>query len=605
LEKDRADRYQSAAELTIDLKRLKRQLFDSSRTNSIPHALLRPGWRHGKVAVIAGLALLALLMLLAITLHTAAPVAGLLDSQQITYSPERKDGPLVTDGSRLYFQSENGPVEMSVTGGAIVPLRASTAGMQMLDVSRDGSQLLAMKPNLDEEDARGSIWSVPVLGGSPRRIGNEMVTDARWLPDGRSLIYMYLRSVFISGAEGANPKKIWEAPGNVSDPSISPDGHRIRLTVVENHHGRIWELNIDGSSAHRLALKWPEYAEQAAGRWTPDGKHFIFQSDIDGANNIYELVEPSWLEFWKKPTATKLTSGEMEVLSAVPTPDSKQLYVLGRISQGVMQVYESQQKRFVPFLGGLSAAEFVISPDQQWMVYTDFPRHFLWRSKLDGSEKLQLTNSYAVWPRWSPDGKNIVFMDWRAIYLISSDGGTPEKLIGGGDVSEVAPEWTPDGKAITFNDFPKLGAKLKGVQVLDLASRKVSVIPGSEGFYVGSWSPDGKYMVAVAQNPLRMMLFNVQSQSWRELKKFDAPWGYWVWTKDSKSIFLAQTQREVGIYRLTVADGKWERVTGLEGINVADQLNQSFMNLTADGQPAIMNDTSVVQIYSLKWKQDN
>ena len=183
---------------------------------------------------------------------------------------------------------------------------------------------------------------------------------------------------------------------------------------------------------------------------------------------------------------------------------------MGRLSQGAMQVFDPQQKRFVPFLGGLAASEFVISPDKQWMAYTDFPRHFLWRSRLDGSEKLQLTSSYAAWPRWSPDGKSIAYMDWQSIYLVSSEGGTPEKLIGGGEASTVAPEWTPDGKAITFNDYPGVGTKLKGVQVLDLATRRVSILPGSEGFYVGSWSPDGQYLVAVAQNPLRMMLYNVQ-----------------------------------------------------------------------------------------------
>ena len=71
------------------------------------------------------------------------------------------------------------------------------------------------------------------------------------------------------------------------------------------------------------------------------------------------------------------------------------------------------------------------------------------------------------------------------------------------------------------------GRSLKGVKVLDLATRRVSIFPGSEGFYVGSRSPDGKYLVAVAQNPLRMMLYNVQTHSWSELRKFDVPWGYW------------------------------------------------------------------------------
>jgi eukaryotic-like serine/threonine-protein kinase len=603
LEKQPSDRFQSAHELMIDLRRLKRQMFDSSGTGSATRLLRPVPWWRKKAAVVAGMVTLVLVLLVALIVAglSSAPVTGVLDSQQITYSTDRKEAPLVTDGARLYFQGPNGPVEMSVNGGPIAPLRGSTTAMRMLDVSRDGSQLLALKPSLGDESFKGGIWSVPVLGGSPKRIGNEMVTDARWMPDGRSVIYVYLRSVFITGPDGANPKLFWEAPGNAYDPKFSPDGRRVRLSVEENHHLKIWELNADGSNAHRLPLEWPTDSDQGSGRWTPDGRHFIFQSDASGVTNIYELIEPGWL-FWKKPIAAKLTSGDIEIVDATSSRDSRQLFVMGRLSQGAMQVFDPQQKRFVPFLGGLAASEFVISPDGQWMAYTDFPRHFLWRSRLDGSEKLQLTSSYAAWPRWSPDGKTIAYMNWRAIFLISSDGGTPEKLIGGGEASTVAPEWTRDGKAITFNDFPQLGTKLKGVQVLDLATREISIFPGSEGFYVGSWSPDGKYLVAVAQNPLRIMLYNVLTHSWGELKRFDVPWGYWVWTRDSKSLLFAQTEQARGIYRLTIANRKWEFIASLDGINVADQGIEPYLNLTADGQPAIMNDTSVVQIYSLQWK---
>jgi Tol biopolymer transport system component len=88
-----------------------------------------------------------------------------------------------------------------------------------------------------------------------------------------------------------------------------------------------------------------------------------------------------------------------------------------------MQSYDPAQQRFVPFLGGFPASTFVISPDKKWMVYVDYPLHHLWRSKLDGSEKLQLTNFYSTMPRWSPDSKSIVFSDWQQLYLISADGG--------------------------------------------------------------------------------------------------------------------------------------------------------------------------------------
>jgi serine/threonine protein kinase len=598
LEKLPSDRYQSAQELMIDLRRLKRQMFDSSGTASVSSTSTPRRWSSTRIALIASLTVLIAGIGLIIATLSSMPVAGVLDSKQITYTTDHKDAPLITDGTRLYFQGENGPVEMSVTGGPMAPLRGSITGMRLLDISPDGSQLLVVKPNLEVESFEGSIWSIPVLGGSPKRIGKEMVTDARWLPDGKSVIYVYLRSVFITEADGANPRKFWEAPANAYGPTLSPDGRHVRLSVEENHHLRLWELNADGGNPHPVLPDWHADSEQSSGQWTADGKHFFFQSDESGKNNIYELIEPGWLSFWKKPTASKLTSGEIETVDAISSRDSRELFMLGRLSQGAMQVFDPQQKRFVPFLGGLSADQFVISPDKQWMVYTDFPRHFLWRSRLDGSERLQLTSSYAAYPYWSPDGKSIAYMDWRSIYMISSEGGTPEKLTSGGNLSTVAPGWTPDGKAITFNEFPRVGTKLKGVQVLDLATRKLSIFPGSEGFYLGSWSPDGKYLVAVAQNPTRMMIYNVQTQVWDELKKFE-DWGYWVWAFDSKSLLFAQNAKEKGVYRLTIANRKWERIATFDGITLP---TQAFPSLTADGRPAIMNDTSVVQIYSLPWK---
>ena len=52
--------------------------------------------------------------------------------------------------------------------------------------------------------------------------------------------------------------------------------------------------------------------------------------------------------------------------------------------------YDSKTKQFLPILGGISAEELEVSPDGQWVTYTTFPESNLWRSKLDGSERLQL-----------------------------------------------------------------------------------------------------------------------------------------------------------------------------------------------------------------------
>ena len=74
-----------------------------------------------------------------------------LEARQITFTGDKKEGGIVTDGARLYFQSDGHPVEMSATGGTMQPLQASVFGMKILDISPDASQLLMFKPDLNDE----------------------------------------------------------------------------------------------------------------------------------------------------------------------------------------------------------------------------------------------------------------------------------------------------------------------------------------------------------------------------------------------------------------------------------------------------------------------
>jgi Tol biopolymer transport system component len=612
LEKDPADRYQSANDLMIDLRRLKRQTTGSSQAAA--KAQISPqrfNWlRSRSIWIPAAIAAIAFLLLLITSVNAPSPVSGPLNSQQITFSTEPKDGPLVTDGSRLYFQSQGHPVEMSIKGGTTAPLRASVSGMRMLDISPDGSEMLALKPDLNDETGRGSIWSVPVLGGYPRRLGSQIAVTAHWSPDGRSIVYADLKSVYLSDRDGAKLKKIWDAPNRVDMPYFSPDSRRIRLTVSGQglvSPSKIWELNADGSNPRRLALDWPDDADQEYGQWTPDGKHFVFTSYREGVRNIYELMPVPWFAFWKKPSAVRLTAGQIDVLAATPSRDSTGLFIIGKIAQGAMQLYDPRSKRFIPFLDGLAAADFVVSPDRQWMAYRDYPQSHLWRSRLNGSEKLQLTDSLAWMPQWSPDSKWITFSDYKEIYRVSVDGGAPEKLTSEGK-TEVAPTWWPDGERIAFNDYP-LPGQLSGIKILDLATRNISIMPGSEGFYVPSWSPDGKYMVAIAENPSRMVLYSAASKTWKDLRIFKAPWPYWVWANDGKSVYFAVKEAgldgEPGIYQLTIGTGEWNQVAKFNGLTVNLDGWEGFPSITADGQIGMMTDTSVVQIYSAKWNKDS
>jgi eukaryotic-like serine/threonine-protein kinase len=608
LEKDRDDRYQTATDLMVDLRRLKRQELGSSTIAKVPavqSVAPSPRQRRWIPALIAVgvLAVVALAFVVAASFSSAAP--GLLSSEQITFSNDSKGGPLVTDGARLYFYSNQRAVEMSVKGGPTAPVPSDLAGMRIVDISPDASTLLAIQPLLTNELGIGALWSVATVAGTPKRLGNITAETASWSPDGRSIAFTRLDSLSVSDANGDNVREVWKSDSAIGTPRFSPDSHRLRVTKGP----RIWELDADGRNPHQLKFDWPDTADQSDGQWTPDGKHFVFRSFRDRMSGVYELIQPRWFEFWKEPAAYPLVSSQLQLSSVTPSRDSSGLFLLGGVPQGAMQVYDSGEKKFVPYQGGINASVLLVSPDRRWIAYSDFPRHNLWRSRLDGSDKLQLSTVYCFLPRWAPDSKSIVFSDAEEIYHVSVDGGPTERLTSSGDL-EVSPSFGPDGKSITFSDIPFPG-HMDGLKVLDLDTKKISIMPGSEGLYVPGWSPDGQYLVATGNNPLRLMLYTAKTGRWTVLKKLDSSWLYWVWAPDSKSIYVPIPAAQIGaepvpgadngIYRLTIADGKWERFAPFDGITPSTISTEGQPGIAPDGRLLLMSDTTVLQIYFARW----
>jgi Tol biopolymer transport system component len=208
-------------------------------------------------------------------------------------------------------------------------------------------------------------------------------------------------------------------------------------------------------------------------------------------------------------------------------------------------------------------------------------------------------------PTWSPDSKWIAYTDWHELYRVSVDSGTPEKLTSEGFM-EVLPSWSPDGRSIYFNDYPIAG-HLR-IRILDLETRKVSTMPGSDGYYAPLWSPDGQYLAGIQNPPKSLAIYSVKTKQWKQLKVFEHDWGFFVWAPDSKSLYLmrgpseAATSEQTGIYRLTVPDRKWELFTKFTGLNAVLQGVQDFVSITPEGNIAATSDTSVTQIYQMKWK---
>ncbi len=238
------------------------------------------------------------------------------------------------------------------------------------------------------------------------------------------------------------------------------------------------------------------------------------------------------------------------------------------------------------------------------MAYVTLPEGVLWRSRVDGSERLQLTSlpMKAALPRWSPDGKRIAFSGlnsgeaWK-IFVISADGGSPEKLMPG-ENSELDPNWSADGQSLVFGEFA--GSPASSISVLNLQTRQVSALPGSKGLFSPRWSPDGRFISVNSYDALKMSLFDLTTQTWKELDRGHGN-SYPLWSRDAKYIYFSDSyENGVRFYRLRVADHKLEHVADANLTRgAAWGAFGTWTGFAPDNSPLLVRDTSMQEIYAL------
>jgi len=288
----------------------------------------------------------------------------------------------------------------------------------------------------------------------------------------------------------------------------------------------------------------------------------------------------------------------------LPSRDGKKLFVVGEADRGELVRYDLNSGQFVPFLGGISADFLAFSKDGQWVAYVSYPEGTLWRCKVDGSERLQLTfpPNGAFMPRWSPDGKTIIFGDrpnadkpYR-IYGISPEGGTRRELLPADRGPQISPDWSPDGGKIVFggrHDDPQ-----SVIRIIDLANGQVSTVPGSQGFYYPRWSPNGRYIVAYAFGPHRLVLFDFETQKWTDLLQGGGS-ALPSWSKDGVYVYDLLTFAESAVVRIPISDLTSEQVVDLGNFTIAGVV---WLALAPDDSPVLLRDTGTQDVYALDWE---
>jgi Tol biopolymer transport system component len=275
------------------------------------------------------------------------------------------------------------------------------------------------------------------------------------------------------------------------------------------------------------------------------------------------------------------------------------------LRRGELVRYESSSRQFTPFLSGISAGELDFSRDGQWVAYVSYPERHLWRSRIDGSERQQLTESpvAASLPRWSPDSKQIVYVDIQAgrswkTFLISAQGGTPQDLFDGKE-AVVDPTWSPDGRRICFGLSPYSEAGSKKIYVLDLSSKPISTVPGSDSLYSPRWSPDGRHLAALSSDSKKLLLYDFKTQKWTDWIDEPGAIGFPTWSRDSRYVYYDNTSTENSAFlRVKVGQTRSEFLIDLRDMHRYGKYGWAWSGLAADDSPLLVRDVSTDEIYS-------
>jgi len=509
-----------------------------------------------------------------------------------------------TDGNRLYFtrMSPRSIAQVGISGGEIVPVPVAVPVLESLaDVSPDGSSLLVFS-GTEGSTVAGPLWNVRILGGSLRRLGD--AASATFSPDGKSVAYSTADgSIYVVRSDGTGAHSLGSAGQQAGNLAWSPDGQVIRFTG----DNRLWEISSSGSNLHELLPGWRASDLKCCGRWTSDGRFFVFlvqpENQSRQGGELWALDERRGL--FQSPSAepVQLTAGPLGWSTPISGIDGKRIYAVGQTSRGELLRFDAQTKQFQPYLGGISAFGAAFSRDGRSVAYVSWPEGILWKANRDGSSPVQLTDPpiMAFQPRWSPDGTRIVFADGASfgharIYTVSSEGGGLESLLPAANGDQADPNWSADGKKVAFATGENSDSK-SDLRILDLASRQVMTVPGSTGMFSPRWSPDGRFIAALSYDSLSLRIFDVEAQQWSTAAT-KGYIGYPCWSKDSQWIYFLRWEGDQAMYRIRIAGGGVERVADLRALGMTGW-GGTWMGLDPTDSPLMLRDIGSNDIYAL------
>ena len=528
LEKDRELRYQTAAELRADLKRIRRDSESAARLGIVAPVPRRPSRRALPIAAGAALAV-ALLTLggLWLSRRGRAPAPERSRWEQLTHFTDSVTSPALSpDGRMLAFI--RGPDAFIGPGQVYVKLLPDGDPVQLTDDARykmspvfspDGSRIAYTATPWD-------TWIVPVLGGKP----------SLWLPNASGLTWIDREHVLFSeikkgihmalvtAAESrAETRDVYVPPteqGMAHRSYLSPDR---KWVIAVEMDASSWLpcrlLPFDGTSPGEAV--GPPGGRCTSGAWSPDGRSMYLTVDVGDGFHV-------WRQRFPDGKPEQMTFGTTHEDGIAMSPDGRSFVTSVGTVQSAVWLHDDSGDRQVTFEGystfgtiGPSRSNF--SADGRKLYYLvrqqgarEFEDGELWVADLDSKRSERLLPGFTTAQfDVSADGKRVVFTVRKdktiQIWLASLERRFPPRKISTSQFNERRPVFGPAGD-VFFLAFEPGGRALyrmkedgTGRQRIrpDASGALASVSPDGEWIAVGSLAAPGEEMGGVDAYPVR------------------------------------------------------------------------------------------------------
>lgn len=444
--------------------------------------------------------------------------------------------------------------------------------------SRDGDYVYYVQA---DGSTRPALYQIPVTGGTPRKLLENMTGPIGLSPDGKRFAFVRNGedgSVVLTVADafdGGNARDLVarKRPDFIYRPVWSPDGKVIACIAVtvsaDDRHARLIEARVSDGAERPVGDERWKFAERL--EWLSDGSGLLTTvSDYGyGPFQIWHVSYPGG-------RVQKVTSDLSNYRSMSLTADSKTLVaVQADIRPYVWVAPEGDAGRARQVTSGAGTNNdywgFSWTPDGKIVyVSTLSGNQDIWVMDADGRGQKQLTFDRAADydPTVSPDGRHIVFSSDRSgknkLWRMDVDGGNPTQLTRGG-AADFLPNYSPDGRWVVYASDDARGSGLwkvppGGGEPERLTSRYAvwpSVSP--DGRFVACWHIDGRgrsialaVVPAEGGEPVQMFQVSLTANTWAEIR----------WTPDGRGLTYVDSPDGVGnVWLQPLAGGPPKRLT--------------------------------------------